>query len=154
MECFSSSCSLMLHDFSLLLREYYVASILSVFFLLTVDFLILNVNFLFLFLLMLVSAEIVVPKFVIWNIVLLSSESSLLFFIICTYVHIVFFLYWYLMYMYQHFFYFFVVLLQFQSLSSCWIASCVYFPPALVIHIVLNHIYIKTSSPVVSTLVF
>ena len=91
MECFSSSCSSMLHAFSLLLREYYVASILSVFFLLTVDFLILNVNFLFLFLLMLVSAEIVVPKFVIWNIVLLSSESSLLFFIICTYVHIVFF---------------------------------------------------------------
>ena len=140
MECFSSSCSLMLHDFSLLLREYYVASILSVFFLLTVDFLILNVNFLFLFLLMLVSAEIVVQKFVIWNIVLLSSESSLLFFyymhlctysvfctdIWCTCISI--------------FSIFLVVLLQFQSLSSCWFASYVYFPPAWVIHIVFNNI--------------
>ena len=140
MECFSSSCSLMLNDFSLLLREYYVASILSVFFLLTVDFLILNVNFLFLFLLMLVSAEIVVPKFVIWNIVLLSSESSLLFFIICTYVHIVFFVLISGVHVSAFFSIFLVVLLQFQSLSSCWFASYVYFPPAWVIHIVFNNI--------------
>ena len=152
MECFSSSCSLMLHDFSLLLREYYVASILSVFFLLTVDFLILNVNFLFLFLLMLVSAEIVVPKFVIWNIVLLSSESSLLFFIICTYVHIVFF-----------------VLISGVHVSAFFLFFCCSSPIPIIINVLicklcvfstcLSHTYslqqyIKTSSPVVSTLVF
>ncbi len=142
-----------IHDISLLLREYYVDSILSVFFLLTVDFLILNVNFLFLFLLMLVSAEIVVLKFPIWNIVLLSSESSFtFFFIICTYVHTMFFVLISDIHVSVYFPIFLVVQFQIRSLSSCWFCKPCVFSTCLN-HTYSVQLYFMTSSSIVSTLV-